>query len=155
MMSAERGRRSPSLIVLGVSLQAVAYLVLILNDSGTAVAAWLMIIGLALSLPGVIVLAAARNGRNSIWFGVAALLLATIFLLGFGAALLLAPESVEGPLWIGLPRRAAIILLCVGLLPFLILPTIHAWKFDDTGLDPEALASFRIETESLRRRSGS
>ena len=48
------------------------------------------------------------------------------------------PGAAE-PLWLGLPRRAAIILYGIGLLPTLVLPVAYALTFADQTLRPEDL----------------
>lgn len=151
-MPTDSPSRSPALVVIGVSLQAVAYLLLFFFDPAPPAAAWLMILGLALSLPGVVLLGAPRRAGNLTWLRLTAGVLGVVLVAVFGAALLLPAEGPDGPLLLGLPRRASIVLLGIGLLPFLILPVVHAWKFDDEGLDPAALARLREEAARLRRK---
>jgi hypothetical protein len=149
-MPAESARRSPGLVVAGVVLQALAYLTLFYSAELSHYSAWLMIAGLAISLPGLILLAAPRQQSDLGWFRLSALMLGLILLLGFGGALLLPADTATDPLILGLPKRAALVLLGIGVVPFLILPAIHAWRFDAVGLDPEGLANLRRESARLR-----
>jgi hypothetical protein len=71
-------------------------------------------------------------------------------LIGFGAALLLPAETATGPLWLGLPRRAAMVLLGIGLLPLFVLPFAYARDSGDVQLDADALSALRAEAIRLR-----
>ena len=62
---------------------------------------------------------------------------------GFLLALLLPPDTVNGPYWLGLPRRAAVVLYGVGLLPLFVLPLAYAFTFDALTLSDEDLARVR------------
>lgn len=110
------------------------------------------IFGCGATLSGVLMLGAARQGRLSVAARVAAGALLLLPVLGFGLAWLLPAESASGPLWLGLPRRAAIVLLGVGLLPFAILPVAYLRDPDPDPLDAAALARLRAEAERLRGR---
>lgn len=109
---------------------------------------------IAVALPALLALGAARNDRG---LGrVAWPLVATFVLLagGFGAALLLPPESAGDPLWLGLPRRAAIVLVGIGLLPMLVLPLAYAAAFDERTLGPEDIERIRrVADEASARRA--
>ena len=55
----------------------------------------------------------------------------------FALALTLTDGNPADPiLWLGLPRRAAIIMYGVGLLPMLVLPLAYALNFERDTLDP-------------------
>ena len=98
--------------------------------------AWLLALGIPISLTAIMVLGAARGSR-----GVGALKIpfAIVFLMlvvGFGAAISL--DATEGPnstLWLGLPVRAAIVIYGIGLLPIVILPIAYALTFATQTLD--------------------
>ena len=49
---------------------------------------------------------------------------------GFCLALGLPDETVNSPLWLGLPLRAAIVIYGIGLLPIVVLPVAYALTFD-------------------------
>lgn len=72
------------------------------------------------------------------------------------AGLLLAwrlPAENE-PLWLGLPRRAAIVLYGVGLLPMFVLPVAYALTFDRVTLRPEDIVAVRAAREKVTRERG-
>ncbi|MES2125319.1 MAG: hypothetical protein V4503_11600 [Gemmatimonadota bacterium] len=142
-------------VVIGLGLVFAAYVSAWVTGGGFPAGIWLMVAGVALVLPGTILLGGLRGGRAS-----RPLLLATAFLLlvlaaGLGAALLLPPETVDGPLLLGVPRRAAIILFGIGIAPSLVLPLAYALDFDRALLGPESLAALRDECERLRDQTSS
>lgn len=108
----------------GLVLQALTYL-LAFATPGIAIIPWLSAIGIAATLTGTLILGAARAGRLSRPAWVAAATLFTVLVVAFIAVTLLPAETADGPLWLGLPRRAAIVLLGVGVLPMPIL----AWAY--------------------------
>jgi hypothetical protein len=69
--------------------------------------------------------------------------LGLVLLAGFGGALLLPPETPGSPLWLGLPRRAALLVYGIGVLPALFLPLIYALTFGASVLDQAELAELR------------
>ncbi|MHB1263719.1 MAG: hypothetical protein ACYC1S_04775 [Gemmatimonadaceae bacterium] len=114
------------------------------------VGAWGMIVGTALMILGTLLLGAGRPGRP---LGGLVLVFAFLFLLVGGclaAALLLPAENVGSALLLGLPRRAAIVLYGLGVVPFLVLPVAYARTFDRLGLGEAELAAFRERAASLR-----
>ena len=103
-------------------------------------AAWLFALGMTGALVATLALGAVRRdrglGRLVVPFGVMTLL------LGGGLALVfLLPGDLGAgePLLLGLPRRAAIVLYVIGLLPILVLPVAYALTFADQTLRPEDL----------------
>jgi hypothetical protein len=113
----------------GLLAQAAAMALALGGQDAAPTTSWLAIIGLTATMAGTLMLGAARHGRlsRSGWLAVATVLV--VLLVGFGAALLLPAETGSGPLWLGLPRRAAIVLLGVGLVPVLVLPVCYALDF--------------------------
>ncbi|MEO5799449.1 MAG: hypothetical protein ABIZ70_09775 [Gemmatimonadales bacterium] len=146
-----RDRRSGLIcLTTGVILVGVAYAAT-WAAAAPQLAAWAMVIGIALQIAGITVVGGTRSNRPNHLVLIAALFLGTVIVVGFGAALLLPPESASaGPYLLGLPRRAAIVLLGVGILPFLVLPFLYAADFDTDGLDEASLARFREECRVLR-----
>jgi hypothetical protein len=108
-----------------------------------------MVLGVALLLPGTLLLGALRRGRNTVRLVLIALVLGVVLAGCFGAALLMPASGAEEPLLLGLPRRAAIVIYGVGLLPILFLPWAFARDFRDFGLDPARLAEVRREAARL------
>ena len=67
-----------------------------------------------------------------------------VLVAGFAAALALPAESIAQPaLFLGLPRRAAIVVYGVGLLPLFALPLAYAWAFDRSTLTESDLIALR------------
>jgi hypothetical protein len=139
-----------TLLVGGLLAQFAAYLIAIAIDPEATVAAWLAVVGIVATMCGTLVIGALRNDRLSRPASVAAVVLLVIPLIGFGAALLLPAETATGPLWLGLPRRAAMVLLGIGLLPLFVLPFAYARDSGDVQLDADALSALRAEAIRLR-----
>lgn len=132
---------------------AVAYGSAFLPGGPPAWAPWVMAIGTALSMVSVMLLGASRPGQP---LGVLAWVFAGTFAIiagGFCLALGLTPSGGIEPLWLGLPRRAAILIYGVGLLPVLLLPIAYAMTFDQVTLSEQDLATFRTRIASMRRAS--
>jgi hypothetical protein len=111
---------------------------------GTGWGAWLMALGVAVLVVGLMVLGAVRRGD-----GIGALRLPLLFTFlvivgAFGAALALpAVEGAGARLLLGLPLRAAIVLYGIGVLPLIVLPITYALTFDRLTLREEDLARIR------------
>lgn len=114
-------------------------------------APWLMATGVPLALVSVMTLGAARGGRVPgvllAAFAFVGMLLAAGFALalalpgsaGTAAAGTAAAGTAGEPLLLGLPRRAAIIVYGIGLLPVLVLPVAYAMTFEASTLRDEDL----------------
>ncbi len=129
-----------------------AYAAAWLPEGAPAWASWAMVAGVALLLPGTLLLGALRPGRASRRLVVAAALLALLMVMAFGAALLLPGTAAGEPLLLGLPRRAAIVIYGIGLLPMLLLPWVFARDFRDFGLDAARLEQIRRECARLQQK---
>jgi len=119
-------------------------------------AGWLLAMAVPTALAATMVLGAARRGRVSgrllAAFGGVALLLAVAFGLALGL-----PDGPGGgalgePLLLGLPRRAAVVVYGVGLLPVFVLPVVYALTFDAQTLRAEDLA--RVRAVAAARAAG-
>lgn len=97
--------------------------------------AWTMLAGTVLLFAGTLALGRRRTGSAS-WIGRLAVV-TTALLVGvpFALALLLPAEGADAALWAGLPRRAAIVIYGVGLLPALILPLLYALEHREDPVD--------------------
>lgn len=137
------------MLMVGTAAVLAAYGAAWLPGGAPTWASWLMVVGMALLLPGTLLLGALRPGRNVARLGVVAAGLGVLLLVAFGAALLLPPSGADEPLLLGLPRRAAIVVYGVGLLPILLLPWAFARDFRDFGLDAERLDALRRECARL------
>ena len=137
-------------VVGGLLAQLGAYLVAMAVAPDAPSVVWLAIVGISTSLSGTLVIGATRNGRLSRPAILAALVLLLVPLSAFSAAVLLPVESPTDPLVLGLPRRAALVLLGIGVLPLFILPFAYASDTNNAPLDAQALTELRAEAERLR-----
>lgn len=139
------------LFVASAVIIAVAYVSAFLPGGAPAWAAWLLAFGTATILVAATMIGALRSSTTSP--GRLAFPFAFTWVVvfgGFALALALPAESASGPLWLGLPRRAAIILFGIGLLPMLVLPVAYARTFDDMTLSEEDLRRVREAAIALR-----
>ncbi|HEX7023261.1 MAG TPA: hypothetical protein VF187_00465 [Gemmatimonadales bacterium] len=123
-------------VVLGTCLIAAAYVSAFLPWPPPRWAAMDMVLGTALLLAGLMAVGAARPGRpmGRLLWPIAFTFVALVGCLGLALML----PGAEGPgtrLWAGLPRRAALVIYGVGLLPALILPLAYALTFREHTLD--------------------
>jgi hypothetical protein len=135
-------------VVGGLAAQSLAYLLAITVQPDLPVISWFTILGLAGTLSGTLFLGVANRAALSGPMVFAVVALFFIPVLGFGAALLLPAESLADPLILGLPRRAAVVLLGVGLMPVLIFPALYARDGADNALTPERMEEIRRECET-------
>lgn len=145
-------------LVVGVFGIAIAYASAFLPPAFARLGPWLMALVMPMTMFAMMILGAVRAGRG---IGPVALPFALVFLLvagGFLLALALPAEDLLTPLWFGLPRRAAVILFGVGLLPLFVLPVVYALTFDLLTLTDDDLARVRAarlpETTSIGAREG-
>ena len=121
--------------VLGTAGIAVAYATAFGSPAVAATGPWIMAISLPVTMVALMTFGAVRSGRR---VGALALPFSLVFLLvagGFALALWLPPDTVDGIYWFGLPRRAAVVIYGVGLLPLFVLPCAYALTFDALTLD--------------------
>jgi hypothetical protein len=128
-------------IVAATLLIAAAYVAVLATGRTPDWAPWAYMVGTITVMLATIVLGAARReggvGRLALPFTFIYVLL----LAGFGAALALPPETgADTVLWLGLPRRAAIVLYGIGILPLFLLPLAYAFTFDSMTLREHDLA---------------
>lgn len=100
---------------------------------------WLLALGTATILVAAMVLGAVKSGKTGIR-ALAGPFLFTYLVIagGFALALLLTdPDPAHPALWLGLPRRAAIVLYGIGVLPMLVLPLAYALTFERMTLTSE------------------
>ncbi|MDF1503887.1 hypothetical protein [Roseisolibacter sp. H3M3-2] len=148
-------RAAVGALLVGTLAIAAAYASAFRAGGAPAWAAWLKALGVPLVQVATMVLGAARRGR------VAGGTLAAFAALGallagvFGLALAL-PAGLGGGerLWLGLPRRAAVIVYGIGLLPALVLPVVYALTFDAETLRPEDQARVEAAARAARAARG-
>jgi hypothetical protein len=141
------------LLGTGVGSGAIllAYLVAALPGAPGALAPWLLGAGVVVLLPSVLGLGL----RGSVGLRVMILvLLFGILAAGLGGVLMLAPEGADASLVLGLPRRAALLLYGVGLLPGVLLSLVFAWSFDRTALSRSRLLELEEQLRAIRRERG-
>jgi hypothetical protein len=117
-------------VLLGSGLIAGAYLF---------ASPWLFVAGLSGLLPSLLWVALRRRSAGLV------VLLAIMLAIGLAGTLVLPPESTSDSLILGLPRRAALLMYGVGLLPGLVLGILFALKFDKMVLTRERLAELRAK----------
>ena len=149
-------RRALAAIVLSTCLIAAAYGSAFMQGGAPRWAGWLFAAGTTGILLATLILGAARRdrglGRLVIPFVVMLVLLGGGFLAVF---LMPGDLGAAEPLVLGLPRRAAVVLYVVGLLPTLVLPVAYALTFADQTLRPEdmerVLAAARERRAAMER----
>lgn len=130
-------------VLASVVAIGVAYGAAFLPGGAPGWAAWALAGGTALLMASSTALGAARGERLGwVWLPVIAILVVVgggfWWTLGMPGG-----ETAASPLWLGLPRRAAVILFGVGLVPLFIVPVAYALTFDEMALPAEELARIR------------
>ena len=128
-------------LVISTVLIAIAYVAVLATGGTPSWAPWCYMIGTSTVMLSTIVLGASRGrggvGRLAVPFA----LIYVLLLAGFGAVLMMPPETgADAVLWLGLPRRAAIVLYGIGVLPLFLLPIAYALTFDSMTLSEADLA---------------
>lgn len=140
-------------LMTATAMIALAYAGAFLPGGAPAWSEWLLAIGTSTCMMAMIVLGAARGDRP---LGrLLSVVVGTVFVLisgCFALALLLPPETVGDALWLGLPRRAAILLYGVGVLPIFLLPVTYTMTFDTETLGEGDLE--RVRDAAIALRSG-
>jgi hypothetical protein len=148
----ERGVRPFALAVLVLALMAIAaaYGSAFVVAGGASWSVPVFLLGVSLATGAMMAIGATRDGRLGVlWVPI---LLTVAIVIG---GLLLAwslPGDAE-PLWFGLPRRAAIVLYGVGLLPMFVLPLAYALTFDRVTLRAEDIARVRAARAEMLLRT--
>ena len=146
-----------ALYVLFASIAAISgvYLRVLIAGHAPPWASWVLALSTALSMLATMILGAARRGRRNGGLGGLALPLFVTFVLIAGAfALALALPAAGEPLVLGLPRRAAIVLYGIGLLPLLVLPVAYALTFDAMTLSEDDLDRVRRAAAAAQSDAG-
>jgi hypothetical protein len=130
-------------VFVSALLIAVAYAAAIIADGVPVWAPWALMIGTSTIMLSTMVLGATRGrggiGRLAAPFAV----MFAILLVGFGAVLVMPPDTGGSPLWFGFPPRAAVVLYGIGIVPLFVLPLAYALTFDSLTLSEEDLARVR------------
>jgi hypothetical protein len=148
------GRARPiALGTLCVALLAIAaaYASAFVVPGGARWSVPAFIVGVSLATGAMMALGAARGGRLGVLW---APILITVAIVVVGLMVAWAMPGADEPLWFGLPRRAAIVLYGVGLLPMFVLPLSYALTFDRVTLRAEDLARVRSARAEMLRSGG-
>lgn len=147
--------KSIAIVVLLVStlLIGAAYAAALIAGSVPSWTPWALMIGTSTVMLATMVLGASRNGRGIGKLAGPFAAMFVVLLLGFGAALVMPSESAASQLWLGLPRRAAVILYGIGMLPLFVLPVAYALTFESltlTDADLERVRKAKADREQAR-----
>jgi hypothetical protein len=112
----------------------------------------LLIVSIATMMVSTMIIGVSRGGsigRLALPFAFAWL----VMVVGFLAVFLMPAETAAAPaLFLGLPRRAAIVLYGVGLLPLFAMPFAYALTFEDATLSEADLDRLRSEATAILAR---
>lgn len=140
-------------LVLGTLLIAAAYAAQMVLGAAPGWAPWAYLVGMSTAMLAMLVLGAARSRTGVGRLALPIAFIYALLLAGFGLALTMSPElTADVPLWLGLPRRAAIVLYGIGVLPLFLLPIAYALTFESMTLredDMARVAAARREREAL------
>jgi hypothetical protein len=126
---------------VGTLATGAGYLSALLPGDAPGWAPWALAWGIGALLAGLLLLGATRQGRVPVGPGWVFLL--TGLWISAGLSVLLAlpgVDAADAPLFLGLPRRAAFLLLGVGLAPGFVLPVAYGVIFRRHTLSEEDLA---------------
>ncbi len=112
--------------------------------AGARLGAWALVLGNALLVPAAMALGAPLHGPKGRVLRAALWATGAIILVAFAAALALpADESTASRIFLGFPKRAAIVIYGAGVLPLVALPVLFAWSFDPRAFDRESIERIR------------
>lgn len=132
-------------------LIAAAYVGALVADAVPAWAPWALMIGTSTIMLAMMVLGASRRGAGIGRLVVPFAAMFAVMVVGFGAALVMPSDVAGSPLWLGLPRRAAVVLYGVGVLPLFVLPIAYALTFESMTLSEADLERIRkAKSERVR-----
>ena len=130
-------------LLLSALLIGAAYVGALVASPVPRWAPWALMIGTSTIMLATMVLGASRRGAGIVRLVVPCVANNEVLIVAFTAALVLPAESATSPLWFGLPRRAAVILYGVGVLPLFVLPIAYAVTFESLTLSNEDLERVR------------
>jgi uncharacterized SAM-binding protein YcdF (DUF218 family) len=137
-------RYSLMALLAGTLAIAAGYASAFLPGDPPGWAAWALALGTPVVMVAASALGAARPdrglGRLKLPFALVLLIVAGGFALVLSMP---GADSASSTLFLGLPPRAAVVLLGIGLLPLLIMPVAYALTFDDMTLSDADLQRVR------------
>ena len=141
-------------LVTGVLLLAIAYAAQLVLGGTRQWMVWSYLVGMSTTMLGMLVLGVARRAGGVGRLALPFLFIYAVLLVGFGLALGLSPEPDATGLWLGLPRRAAIVIYGIGVLPLFLLPLAYALTFESMTLREEDLARIAAAKRDREARLG-
>jgi hypothetical protein len=131
-------------LLVAALLIAAGYAAAFGGPAGSHAGAWLLAAGNALLVPCAMGLGAPLRGRLGNVLALALAACGLVIFAAIGMALIIrTPESAATALTLGFPRRTAIVLLGVGVLPMVLLPALFALTFDTGVFHADRLAALR------------
>ena len=156
MTTTRTKRAALAAIVISTLAIGSAYLSAFAKGGPPVWAGWLFAAGVTGALVATLALGAMRADRGLGRLIGPFMLMTVLIGAGFIAVFALPDLGASEPLLLGLPRRAAIVLYGIGLLPTLVLPVAYALTFADQTLRLEdlerVLATARAARESRETR---
>ena len=137
-------------LAVGAVVLGLSYASAFRAEGPPAWVAWPFVVAMAAMLTAAMTLGAARTGRGVGRLAVPFALTFVILVVCFGLALREPTPAVGAPLWLGLPKGAALVLYGVGLLPLLALPLTYALTFEGQTLSEADLARLRREAAAVQ-----
>lgn len=155
-MSEPSGSSSRRLALGGIVLSTLAigagYASAFARGGASAWGGWLFAAGVSGVLVATLALGALRRERGLGGLALPFVLIAVMIGAGFVAVFALPELGAREPLLLGLPRRAAILLYGIGLLPTVVLPVAYALTFEEQTLSAGDLA--RVVAAARAAREG-
>jgi hypothetical protein len=130
-------------LLVSTLLIAAAYGGALVASTVPVWAPWALMIGTSTIMVATMVLGASRAGAGIGRLVIPFTAMFVVLLVGFGAALVMPSEVAGAPLWFGLPRRAAVVLYGIGVLPLFVLPFAYALTFESMTLSEADLERVR------------
>jgi hypothetical protein len=137
-------------LAVGAVVLGLSYASAFRAEGPPAWVAWPFVVAMAAMLTAAMALGAARPGRGVGRLAVPFALTFVILVVCFGLALREPPPAPGAPLWLGLPKGAALVLYGVGLLPLLALPLTYALTFEGQTLSEVDLTRLRREAAAAQ-----
>jgi hypothetical protein len=137
-------RAAMSGLVVGLIAIALGYAAAFFPGGTPPWAPWLLALGIPAALGAIMILGAARGSAGIGPLKYPFAFVVSVLAIGFCAALAL--PATEGPLsalWLGLPKRAAIVIYGIGLLPIIVLPVAYALTFEAQTLSADDVERVR------------
>ncbi len=149
-------KNSLVLLVGGLLAVAAGYAAVLLDAGPPLFPATALALGASAVLGALLRLGARRGGSIPDTLRLASTIAFIATAIGLLFALAAPPPADDGPLLLGLPRVTAVMLLCTGLVPLVLLPVAYARAFDievlnETDLARVAELARRAEDEERER----